>query len=121
MLALSKVYFKKRQHRFLLPARQQNQAQPREMRLWCTLRHAPRIHSLPTRHRGQSRESLGHHKNGANPRCQGSAESDRMFGGAKSFYLKVGRKGVAAVSALEKSRAILLDLRSQGVTEPTKL
>ena len=26
-----------------------------------------------------------------------------MFGGAKSFYLEVGRKGIATVSALEKA------------------
>jgi len=32
-----------------------------------------------------------------------------MFGGAKSFYFEVGRKGIATISALEKSRAFLLD------------
>ena len=37
------------------------------------------------------------------PRRQGSAESHGMFGGTKSFYLKVGRKGIATVSALEKA------------------
>jgi hypothetical protein len=32
-----------------------------------------------------------------------------MFGGAESFYLEVRRKSIAVVSALEKSRAFLLD------------
>ena len=49
--------------RFQLPARQQDQAQPREVRLRRTARHALGLHSFPTRHQGQSRKS------------------ERMFGG----------------------------------------
>ena len=93
---------------------QQDQAQPREVRFWRALRHAPGLHSLPAWHRGQPRESLGHHNNGANPRRQAGAESHGMFGGAKSIYLEVKRKDVAVVLAPEESRAFLLDPRGLG-------
>jgi hypothetical protein len=38
-----------------------------------------------------------------------------MFSGAKPFYLEVGRKGVAAVSALEKKPSVSL-----GPSKPRK-
>jgi len=46
---------------------------------------------------------LGHRENGADSRHEGSAESHGVFGGTKSFYLEVERKGIATVSAPEKS------------------
>ena len=59
-------------------------------------------------------EGLVHHKNGADSRHQGRAESHGMLSGAESFLLEVRRKGVAAVSTSEESRAFLMDPRGRG-------
>ena len=75
---------------------------PREVCLWRTSRHAPGLHCFAARHRGQPRESLGHHKNGADPRRQGCAKSHGMPGSASRFISRLGEKALPLYRLLKK-------------------
>ena len=84
------------------------------MRFRRASRHALGLHCFAARHRGQPRESLGHHDNGADPGHQGCVESHGMPGGSKPFHHETRRKGVTIVSTSKEGRAFFLDPRGRG-------
>ena len=96
-----------------MPQREGHQAQPREVCLRGSLRHALWIHSLGTWHRGQPREGLSHDQRGTNSRPQGSAEGYGMTCGPEPLHLTPWRKRLASVPPLEKIRTLFLDPRGR--------
>ena len=73
------------------------------MRLWRTSRHAPGLHSLPTWHRGQSRESLGHCENGADPRRQGVQKVTGCLAALSRFISRLGERALPLYRLLKKA------------------
>jgi hypothetical protein len=93
--------------------REGRETQPREMCLWSSPRHAPRVHPLRAGNRGQPGENRGHHQHGAYQRLERSTK------GSEPLHLAPRRKRPTLVSPLKEDRALLLDPRGRG--SPRKL
>jgi hypothetical protein len=72
-------------------------------------RHAPRVHRLRMRHRGQPGENRDHHQHGTNQRFKRSTKGHGMSCGSEPLHLAPRRERIALVPPLKEGRALHLD------------
>jgi hypothetical protein len=87
--------------------------------LWSPPRHAPRVHRLRTRHRGQPGENRDHHQHETHQRFKRSTKGHGMPCGSEPLHLTPWRERIALVPPLKEGRALHLD--SRGRRSPRKL
>jgi hypothetical protein len=93
--------------------------QSREVCLRSPPRHAPRVHRLRTRHRGQPGENRSHHQHGTHQKFKRSTKGHGMPCGSEPLHLAPWRERIALVPPLKEGRALHLD--SQGRRSPLDL
>jgi hypothetical protein len=92
---------------------ERRETQSREVCLRSPPRHAPGVHRLRARHRGQPGEDRGHHQHGTDQRFKRSTEGHVMPCGSEPLHLAPWRERAALVPALKEDRALHLDPRGQ--------